>query len=250
MSLSAASWSSTVWKGRRLDVFEPAVPSPHGWCVLYLHDRDGRSPADGGVLPTLLERHGLRCLAPNGGPCWWTDRIWPDFAANVSAERYLADHALQWLREHWHVEPPRIALLGVGMGGQAALKLAYKHPNQFPVVAAIAPAIDYHRALEAGDPVLRRLYRDGEQARQDTATLHIHPLNWPRNQWFCSDPADPLWFDGADRLRMKLWSLGVPHECDLETTTGGDAETYGQRMLEPAVKFLVERLEAERKRMA
>ena len=62
------------------------------------------------------------------------------------------------------------------------------------------------------------MYRDAEQARQDTATLHIHPLNWPRHQWFCCDPADYRWHDSADRLRMKLYSLGVPYECDLETT--------------------------------
>ena len=75
--------------------------------------------------------------------------------------------------------------------------------------------------MEAGDPTLAQLYRDSEQARQDTATLHIHPLNWPRHQWFVSDPADYLRHDGADRLRMKLYSLGVPYEADLETTGGG-----------------------------
>ena len=64
------------------------------------------------------------------------------------------------------------------------------------------------------------MYRDAEDARQDSALLHIHPLNWPRNQFFCCDPTDYRWHDSADRLRMKLWSLGVPFECDLDTVAG------------------------------
>jgi hypothetical protein len=68
--------------------------------------------------------------------------------------------------------------------------------------------------------MLENLYRDAEEARQDTATLHIHPLNRPRHQFFCCDPADLRWHESADRLRMNLWSLGVPFACDVETTAG------------------------------
>ena len=135
------------------------------------------------------------------------------------------------------------------MGGQGGLKLAYKHPNQFPVCAAIAPSIDYHCDLEAGDRTLNALYRDAEQARQDTATLHIHPLNWPRHQWFCSDPADYLRHDGADRLRMKLYSLGVPYEADLETSADGELAKYVELMAEPAIAFIADRLQRERLRV-
>ena len=96
--------------------------------------------------------------------------------------------------------------------------MAYKYPNVFPTVAAISPAIDYQkRIVEGVDPGLDFMYRDAEDARQDTALLYIHPLNWPRNQFFCCDPGDVRWHESADRLRMKLWSLGVPFECDLQT---------------------------------
>ncbi|WP_428307285.1 alpha/beta hydrolase-fold protein [Lacipirellula sp.] len=242
-------WSDVSIAGHRCRAFEPSVPSLHGYAVLYLHDADEIDVAANHALSSLLEKHGLRCLAPLTGRSWWTDRVWPLFDAEQSTERFVLEPVLNWLREQWDVRPPLVALLGVGMGGQGALKLSYKHPNVFPICAAIAPTIDYHYALEAGDQTLNALYRDAEQARQDTATLHIHPLNWPRHQWFCSDTADYLSHDGADRLRMKLYSLGVPYEADLEATADGDQVCYAERMLEPAMAFIVDRLERERLRV-
>ena len=71
----------------------------------------------------------------------------------------------------------------------------------------------------------------------------------PRHQWFASDPADYLRHDGADRLRMKLYSLGVPYEADLETTAGDDRLAYIGQLAEPAINFIADRLERERLRM-
>ena len=48
---------------------------------------------------------------------------------------------------------------------------------------------------------------------------------------------------------MKLWSLGVPHVCDLETSGGGHGFEYYNRMAPRAIGFLVERLEQESRRM-
>ena len=93
------------------------------------------------------------------------------------------------------------------------------------------------------------MYGDRESARQDTALLHVHPLNWPRHQYFCCDPADERWFESADRLRIKLGSLGVMFERDLETTGGGHGFDYYNRMAEKAVGFLHNGLERERLRV-
>ena len=49
---------------------------------------------------------------------------------------------------------------------------------------------------------------------------------------------------------MKLWSLGVPFECDLETDAGGHSFDYFCHMAERSVGFLAERLERERLRIA
>ena len=48
---------------------------------------------------------------------------------------------------------------------------------------------------------------------------------------------------------MKLWSLGVPHECDLETSGCGHSFEYYSKMAPKAIQFLVDRLEKERLRV-
>ena len=141
-----------------------------------------------------------------------------------------------------------IGLFGTSMGGQGALRMAYKHPQLFPVVAAIAPAVDYQHLFEE-DEVLQAMYPDRETVRQDTALLHVHPLNWPKHQFFCCDPEDFRWHDSADRLRMKLWSLGVPHECDLETTGGGHSFDYYNSMAPQCISFVAHALDCERRRL-
>jgi enterochelin esterase-like enzyme len=246
---AAGSWSELEIAGHPCQAFTPAAPSPHGETVMYLHGVHLNRLDERPAFTRLFDQHGLRCLAPVAQRSWWTDRICEEFDPEVSAERHLLDRVMPWLAENWNVRPPLVALFGTSMGGQGALRLAYKHPNVFPIAAAISPAIDYHLKVEEGDGPLNQMYRDAEQARQDTATLHIHPLNWPRHQWFCCDPADYRWHESAERLRSKLYSLGVPHTCDLETTGGGHGWDYYERMAPAALAFIVVALEKERLRV-
>ena len=69
------------------------------------------------------------------------------------------------------------------------------------------------------------------------------------HQFFCCDPTDEDWFESSDRLQMKLTSLGIPFESDLETEAGGHGFTYYNHMAERAIGFLAERLETERRRL-
>jgi pimeloyl-ACP methyl ester carboxylesterase len=250
MNEAPGNWSQVEVAGHTCRVFEPAVPSPHGYVVIYLHCNRSASLGDYPAFVQQFERYGLRVVEPVTGQSWWTDRIWPEFDPQISAEAYVLERVVPFVAERWSARPPRLALLGVSMGGQGALRMAYKYPDVFPTVAAISPAIDYQKRIEEGvDPGLDFMYRDAEDARQDTATLHVHPLNWPRNQFFFCDPADVRWHESADRLRMKLGSLGVPYECDLETEAGGHSFEYASHMAERAVGFLAERLEQERLRV-
>jgi S-formylglutathione hydrolase FrmB len=250
MAETAGAWSEIDVAGHVCHVFEPARPSPHGYTVVYLHCSRAERLRAYPAFSAEFERQGLRVIAPVTGQSWWTDRIWPTFDATISAEQYVLERVMPYVAERWGARPRQIALLGVSMGGQGALRMAYKHPNAFPTVAAISPAIDFQKRIdEAVDPGLEEMYRDTEDARQDSALLHIHPLNWPRNQFFCCDPTDYRWHDSADRLRMKLWSLGVPFECDLETVAGGHSFEYCSHMAPKAIGFLVERLERERLRV-
>lgn len=250
MSETAGIWSEIELGGHRCQVFEPARPSPHGYVVIYLHCNLAASLRAYPAFENQFDHHGLRVIAPLSGQSWWTDHIWQEFDSRISAESFVLERVVPYVAEHWAARPPQLALLGVSMGGQGALRMAYKHPNVFPTVAAIAPAIDFQKRIDEGiDPGLLEMYGDAEAARQDSALLHIHPLNWPRNQFFCCDPADTRWHDSVDRLRMKLWSLGVPFECDLETTAGGHSFEYASHMAPRAVGFIAARLDQERRRV-
>lgn len=249
---TAGKWSELELAGHVCRLYEPSRPSPHRFCVIYLHCSEGASIVRFPSFVREFDRYGLRVIEPVTGRSWWTDRIWPEFDSTVSAEAYVLDRVVPQVADRWDAAPPRLALLGVSMGGQGALRIAYKFPNTFPIVAAISPAIDFQkRIVEGVDPGLSYMYGDDpEAARQDTATLHVHPLNWPRHQFFCCDPSDVRWHESADRLRMKLASLGVPFESDLETQAGGHSFAYAGHMAPRVVGFLAERLEHERRRLA
>jgi pimeloyl-ACP methyl ester carboxylesterase len=247
---AAGNWSQIELAGHVCRTYEPPSPSPHNYAVIYLHCSEVASLRGFPAFWREFDRYGLRVIEPVSGRSWWTDRIWPEFDTTVSAESFVLDHVVPYVADRWNASPPRLALLGISMGGQAALRIAYKHPNVFPTVAAISPAIDFQKRIEEGvDPGLEFMYRDSEDARQDTALLHIHPLNWPRNQFFCCDPADVRWHESAERLRMKLSSLGVPFECDLKTEAGGHSFEYACHMAPRAIGFLAKRLEQERLRI-
>jgi enterochelin esterase-like enzyme len=242
-------WTEADIGGHLCDIFEPSTPHPENLLLIYLHGVHLQRLVDQATFIELFQRHGLRVVAPMTQRSWWTDRICEAFDRTVTPEGYVLDQVLPWIDERWGIAPPQIGLLGTSMGGQGALRFSYKHPNIFPVVAGISPAIDYQSRFTEGDESLRQMYRTEEDARQDTALLHIHPLNWPRHQFFCCDPADERWWDSADRLAMKLYSLGVAHELDLETTGGGHSFEYYNRIADRAIQFLVTRLEQERRRL-
>jgi len=250
MTSPTGAWSQIDVAGHPCRIFEPAQANPHGFVVVYLHCSEGASLRGYPAFVHEFERHGLRVIEPVTGKSWWTDRLWPEFDPVISAEAYVVQRVVPFVDAHLNARPPQLALLGVSMGGQGALRIAYKYPNLFPTVAAISPAIDFQKRIDEGvDPGLEQMYRDAEDARQDSALLHIHPLNWPRNQFFCCDPTDLRWHESVDRLRMKLWSVGVPFDCDLETQGGGHSFDYASRMAERAIGFVADRLERERLRV-
>lgn len=247
--LAPGQWTETTVAQHACDIYEPRQPNPHGEVLLYLHEAHVERLRESEAFRQQFERFGLRVVSPITGRSWWMDRISPDFDPRLTAEQHLLRNVLPWIAEQWSSVPPRIGLLGIGMGGQGALRLAYKYPDTFPVVAAISPAIDFQQLWEDGDEVLQVMYPDPEAARQETALLYVHPLNWPRNQFFCCDPSDYHWWESVDRLRMKLASLGVPFEADLESSGGGHSFTYYDRQAERAVAFVAERLQRERRRL-
>jgi S-formylglutathione hydrolase FrmB len=250
-SAPLGTWSTVEVAGHTADVYEPAAPREPRCAVLYLHGVHLARLDQNQAFTREFERHGLIVVAPHTGRSWWTDKICPEFDAEVTAEQYVLRSVVPYLAERWQVAPPRIALLGTSMGGQGALRFAFKHPRTFPIAAALSPAIDYQvRFDEPEEETLPQMYPDAESVRQDTATLHVHPLNWPRNLWFATDPADYRWHESAEKLRSKLAALGIPHEYDLETSAGGHGWSYYNHMAPRALQFIAERLDQEQRRMA
>ena len=87
------------------------------------------------------------------GRSWWTDRICPEFDRQLTAERHLLDNILPYIEQRWGTKNRQVGLLGTSRGGQGALRIAYKHPDRFPVVAAIAPGIDYQARFDDDDVI-------------------------------------------------------------------------------------------------
>ncbi len=242
-------WTTDEVAGHPVDIYEPTTNNGHGFVLIYLHGVHLQTLHDQDAFCTQFEQYGLPVVCPQTKQSWWADRICPEFDSEITAEKYVLDHILPYIERRWQATPPSIGLLGTSMGGQGALRFAYKYPRQFPVVAAISPAIDYHLRMKEGDAVLSGMYRNVEQARQETALLYVNPLNWPRHQFFCCCPEDERWFESADRLQMKLGSMGIPHDYDLETVGGGHGFAYYNLMAARVVGFIAERLDQERRRV-
>ena len=234
-------WTSESLDGRRVDVFLPRSEVPPQAAVLFLHGH-GRVLLDQNpVFSRLLNEHRLAAICPDGGRSWWLDVVCPEFHREITAQKWLIDSVVPFVDRRLSIEPPCIALLGVSMGGQGVLQLAYRFASRFPVVAAISPAVDFQQLHGSGIP-LDAMFPDAEAARQATVVLNLHPLAWPRYQFYCCDPADIEWFEGAARLGMKLSSSGILHERDLQTTGGGHSWNYFNRMAEPALRHIAESL--------
>jgi S-formylglutathione hydrolase FrmB len=246
----SGTWIETAIDGHLCDLFEPAEPDPAGAVLIYLHGVHLKRLVDNPVYTAEFARRGLRVAAPFTNRSWWTDRICAEFSPHYSAERFLLDQVVPWVEARWDRGRTPLALFGTSMGGQGALRFAFKHPNRFPVVAALSPAIDYQQRFHDPDEeTLPGMYPDAEAARQDTATLRLHPLNWPRHTFFACDPADHRWYDSSVKLRSKMVALGIPFECDLDTTAGGHGWTYYDHQAPRALDFITTRLEQERRRL-
>lgn len=240
------NWNRVIIAGKPADVFDP--PGRPRFALLDLHPHTGPFVAANALFTSLFAHQGLAVLCPHGGESWWTNRLCASFDLVQSAEDYLLHHAMPFIHERWGLSSPAVALTGIGMGGQGALCLAFKHPRLFPVVAAIAPAVEFHERYGRGSP-LDEMYTSKEQARQDTAILQLHPAHQPPHLFFCVDPWDREWWRGSDRLHEKLNALGVPHEADLTTRAGGHSPAYFEAMAERAVRFAVAGLAEQAKRL-
>jgi S-formylglutathione hydrolase len=240
------TWITEDVGGKPADVYEP--PRRPRFGVLHLHGVGLEALRDRPAFTAAFDELGLACVCPQGHLSWWADRVWLAFDPQITAERYLLEKVLPYFAERWDFRPRSVGIQGISMGGQGALRLAFKYPDTFPVVAAISPALDYHELYGQGFSV-DEMYDSKEQCRQDTALLHVHPAHYPPHIFFCIDPDDTDWYRGNDRLHEKLSALGIPHDMDLTTRAGGHSWEYFNQMAGRVERFVAAGLEQESRRL-
>lgn len=230
------TWSSVLIADHPVEFYVPPTVKP-ALGLLFLHGIGCESLRGNEAYTRLFDELNLSCFCPMAGPTWWTDRRTAAFDPVLSVEQWLLNDVLSFVHIHHGLTPPRLGLFGISMGGQGALRLGFKQPALFPVVAGISSAIEYNLVMYQ-DRVLDELYSSKEQCRQDTALLHINPHTYPPAVWFCCDPTDDPWYRGNDRLHEKLWALSIAHEYDLTTQAGGHSWDYFNAMADRTVRFL------------
>ncbi len=178
--------------------FQTWVPPNPRFDVVFLHDHRELRPDESDPLVRGLLHRGLSVHAPFGGSSWWLDRIDPSFDPEFSPEQAI----VEWLTAQ---RGPVAAV-----GGEAAIRLGFRHPRLLPVVASWDGAFDFHEMLGRGT-TLDRHFERREQARQSTAILQVRASDPPPAIWFgCPFASDNL--RGSDRLHEKLAAIGVAHE--------------------------------------
>lgn len=240
-------WSTVEIGGKTADVYEPPGGRPR-FGVLHLHGYGLETLRDQTAFTRWFDAFHLACVCPQGQRSWWADRICAEFDPAITPEGYLLNAVVPFFQQRWGLSPRALAVQGISMGGQGALRLAFKQPQVFAVVAAISPAIEYHERYYQGTP-LDDMYDSKEQCRQDTAPMHIHPSNYPPHIFYCIDPTDTDWYRGCDRLHEKLNALGVTHELDLTTSAGGHSWDYFNHMAERVERFVFTGLEQQSRRL-
>lgn len=155
-------WQRLEGAGRPLELFVPAGPESIAGVVLFLHGHGEVLLSGNPVFTRLFQQHRLVAVCPAGRRSWWLDVVCEEFDPVVTPQQWLLQSLVPWIEQTLQVQPPRIALLGVSMGGQGVLQLAYRHALKFPVVAAISPAVDFHQLYGAGIP-LDGMFPDAER---------------------------------------------------------------------------------------
>ena len=231
------SWSQILIADKPADLFVPFGATTPTGIVMFLHGYDGVTIKDNKAYTDELSRYNLIGLCPHGSHCWWTDQPYPPFDQKISPIDFLSQQVAAFCQEQWQISTPRIAVCGVEMGGQGALQLGYRHARQFPVVVAISPKVDFEAWWGHGTS-LDVMFTDRENARQRTAILHLHPLNYPKYQFILCDPTDHYSFDGVLTLASKLSSTGIPFDHDFESSHGGYGWNYANAMASKVIDFI------------
>ncbi len=239
--MASGNWVRSTVGGHPIEAWEP-LPGPFTEAIIFFHDLDGVPPSLRDDWRAIIESSPLPVVCPLAGRTWWLSVPIAEFP-EAGPLGWVQTDVVAWIEQRWGIKPPHFALIGVGMGGSGALNMSYRAARKFPVVAVISAAVDFH-VYQPAEPTLSAVFESVEAARQQTAILHLHPLNWPLSQRIACDPRDRHWLDGCERLASKLSSSGIPFDRDFETTAGGDRKSYDAIQLRTSFEYVMKCLPA------
>ncbi len=244
--MPTGNWTRTTVGTHLVETWVPSTLAT-GEAILLLHDLDAVAPSERSDWRGLLETSPVPVICPLAGRSWWLSLPTAEFPEGGPLGWVRSD-VVSWIEQAFQVKPPRIGVIGVGMGGHGALNLSYRSARQFPVVAAISAAVDFHQ-YQASEPALSEVFESVEAARQETATLHLHPLNWPLFQRIACHPADSLWFEGCERLASKLGSSGIPFDREFGSLPAFERTVYESRQLQLSIEYILRNLASAAKQL-
>ncbi|WP_020468848.1 hypothetical protein [Zavarzinella formosa] len=232
-------WTTETIAGRDAEIFLPS--RPFRFPVLFLTDWDDQSPRENPVWERLFEDFQLSVYVLKTGDSWWADRPAPGFSEDITPQSWLMTQVAPRVRQQRALSP--FGLIGLGAGGQGALRLGFKFPKEFRAVASIEGTVDLQE-LHGRGTSLDTMYATKEHVRQDTPVLHLRGYDVPPYLWLGCSP-DSFWRRGNERLHEKLAALGLPHVIDFGTAVCGHSWSYYDTMAPRVVRYLAEGLQAE-----
>jgi S-formylglutathione hydrolase len=247
------------------------VPGPVGYATL--RPRSAPDPD----LPILLWLHGgggssrfLETCRPHFSACW-NDGGLPDLAVVTPSagwsfyldrydgserwETFLFDELVPHIRKQTGSTSGPLAVGGISVGGAAALRMAFRRPEQVRAVIALEPTIE--ASLEPGAVPLRDRVHLPEGIRKRLYGDPIDVDHWQANHppslalangaaitaskqdiyLDCGD-ADLLHAQyGTELLHRHLFDAGISHEYRLVRGANHVGPTVGPRMVD-ALRFL------------
>jgi len=234
----------------RCEVFLPEVPGggvPRGLPVVLLLHGGGGHAADFGTLGAarLATRHRLILLAPEGETTAFLD------AASDRGDqpaRALRTGLLQALEKRFAISRDRRdrAILGVSLGGFAALEAGLTRPESFGFVASLSGVVEWPQwgSLEVGclpapmQALFRRAFGEpGDPARLRFdlfQRLRTHGPVAPMPYLYLACGTEDPFLSGNQRLAEGLVRLDLPHR--LRTGPGGHDPTYWEPELAEALQ--------------
>ena len=133
--------SKAVGRELGVNVIVPSRAGPSGqrWLMVMLHGRGGNETTfNDEVFEHLGEVRGQTPVYafPDGGDhSYWHNRAEGDWGA------YVIDEVIPTVVKRFGVDPHRIAIGGISMGGFGAFNFALHHPGRFCAVGGHSPAL-------------------------------------------------------------------------------------------------------------